>query len=241
MKRDNSENNLSSGSVKLSGFNTQIPYFTLVRKVFSFFGKDVEGAYSATFGILINYFKLMEGIDTGSPDSDPYIYLKMGLMKTKGMPLFPGYSAGNVDTVLKEYQYIKLLLRSMGQLFLDLSDAANISGKAVEGVRSLMHLERNYVERVQFITYRGGKKVKYSGDDVIEYFSSSNTLALYLDRMISRKYYPEKIRIILEKIYSINAELHNIVRYKLGLKYSDLSLGVQDITFTVKRSRAVYA
>ncbi len=241
MKRNNSENNLSYVPEKLSGFNTQIPYFTLVRKVFSFLGKDVEGAYSATFGILINYFKLTEGIGSGSPDSDPYIYLKMGLMKTKGMPLFPGYSARNVDTVLKEYQYIKLLLRSMGQLFLDLSDAANISGKAVEGARSLIHLERNYVERVQFITYRRGKKIKYTGDDIIEYLSSFNTLALYLDRMISRKYYPEKIRIILEEIYSLNTELHNIIRYKLGLRYSDLSLGVQDITFTVKRNRALYA
>ncbi len=204
---------------KRSGFNMIKSYYDVVRKMFSFFHRNTEGSFTRTIRVITEYLSSLEDSDFHLKNNDLHIKFKLELMKTDTLPLFPEYSVQEIDTHFKDYQYVRLILRNLGQLFLNLSEQA-VLFPGLKGFRTFLHLERVYIEKMAYSIEMMNKKSEFEYDDIIDYFSSFTTLSSYFSAMLSGKSFHGKTIMILNKIENRNSDLNILIQEKFNIKYT---------------------
>ncbi len=208
-----------SDEVKKSGFNITKVYSDLVVKMLSFHHKNKEGSFDKTIEIVLDYLSNIEGTELHLQNHDLYIQFKLDLMKTERLPLFPGYAVRDIDIRFKDYQFVRLILKSLGLLFLDLSDQAVVSPD-LQGCRTLLHLEKVFIEKAAHAIFMMDKKSEFEQDEILAYFSSYNTLSSYFSAMLSETSFTGKVVSILRKIEEKNVALNALLYEKFKVKYT---------------------
>ncbi len=202
-----------------SGFNIIKNYSDFVVKMFSFYHKSTEGSFEKTIEIVLNYLSNLEKTELHLLNHDLYIQFKLELIKTERLPLFPDYTVKDIDIKFKDYQFVRLILKKLGLLFLDLSDQAVLSSD-LKGCKTLLHLEKVYIENVARSISMMDKRSEFEQDEIIEYFSAFNTLSSYFSAMLQETAFPRKTIALLRKIEAENSELNMILYEKFKIKHT---------------------
>ncbi len=212
-------NEIFSHNVKKSGFNRIKIYSDLIDKMTTFYHKDTEGSFTRTIRVVTEYLSSLENEETHLLNNDLYIKFKLELIKTDELPLFPEYTVRDIDIHIKDYQYLRLILKKQGLLFLDLSDQA-ILQPDLEGCRTLLHLEKVYIENISRSIELTDKNGELEQDDIIDYLSSFNTLSSFFKAMLRRGAFPGSMMTIFRDIETGNFELNTLLYEKFHLKNS---------------------
>ncbi len=212
-------NEIFSYNVKRSGFNRIKIYSDLIDKMTTFYHKDTEGSFDRTIRVITEYLSSLENEKTHLLNNDLYIKFKLELMKIDKLPLFPGYTVRDIEIHLKDYQYLHLILKKQGFLFLDLTDQA-ILQPGLEECMTLLHLEKVYIESMSRSIELIDKNGELEQDDIIDYLSSFNTLSSFFTAMLRRGAFPGSMMTIFKEIEAGNFELNTLLNEKFNLKNS---------------------
>ena len=220
MKREQKVKGLFSNEVKQSGFNTAKPYHDLIVKMFSIFHKSNEGSFDKTIELLTEYLTALEDSDLRMRNNDSYVKFKLELKKADRLPLFPKYRVLDVTTHYKDFQYLRLILKRLGYLLLDLNDQAIVVPN-LKGFKTLLHLERVYIEQTIQSIDLVKKEKGLEQDELIDYFSSFNTLVSYFSAMVREGAFSGTTIKILKEIEGRNREVNSLVQEKFNIKAID--------------------
>ena len=201
----------------ISGFNTLKPYHDLEVNIFSVFNKSYDGSFDKTIQLLTEYLTFLEGSDLHVKNNDKFIKFKLELSKADRLPLFPKARVFDLTPHYKDFQYLRLLLKHLGYLLLNLNDQ-DIVVHTPKGFKTLLHLERVYIEQTIKSIDLVKKERGLEQDELIDYFSAFNTLVSYFSRMVRDSSLNTTTIEILKKIEDRNREVNILVQEKFNIK-----------------------